>query len=147
MFIPSFIFVVAVLGGLVLLGLYLVRQDNIITQNLRANAGISCKSVLATVNVDGGNPLRSDELKNWLKLTHLCPDKNYDNAGTYTKKMASTIFIPANLNLPPTILSHRKLLRSRSKITKLKITKQPVPIHRVWRGLSPFYWRYLSRQQ
>lgn len=87
MFILSFIFVVAVLVGLVLLGLYLVRQDNIITQKFEGKRwNIPAKVYSQPLTLAVGNPLSDDELENWLNLLTYTPDKNYDNAGTFTKK-------------------------------------------------------------
>ena len=87
MFILSFIFVVAVLVGLVLLGLYLVRQDNVITQKFEGKRwNIPAKVYSQPLTLTVGNPLSDDELENWLNLLTYTPDQNYDNAGTYSKK-------------------------------------------------------------
>ena len=61
MFILSFIFVVAVLGGLVLLGLYLVRQDNVITQKFEGKRwNIPAKVYSQPLTLTVGNPLSDD---------------------------------------------------------------------------------------
>lgn len=86
-FILSFIFVVAVLVGLVLLGLYLARQDNVITQKFEGKRwNIPAKVYSQPLSLTVGNALSSDELDNWLNLLTYTPAKTYDNAGTYTKK-------------------------------------------------------------
>lgn len=86
-FIISFIFVVAVLVSLVLLGLYLARQDNIITQKFEGKRwNIPAKVYSQPLSLTVGNELSTEQLDHWLSLLTYSPAKNYDNAGTFTKK-------------------------------------------------------------
>lgn len=86
-FFLSFIFIVMVLVALVLLAIYLIKQDHLITQKFEGKRwNIPAKVYSQPLALSVGNRLSSAELDNWLNLLTYAQAKDYESPGTFTKK-------------------------------------------------------------
>lgn len=83
----SFVFVVLLLVGLIVLSLYLIRQDAIITKKFEGKRwNLPAKVYSQPLELYQGATLSTSELENWLNWLNYRKANNYEAVGTYQKK-------------------------------------------------------------
>lgn len=86
-FFLSFIFVVVCLIGLILLALYLIRQDHVITQKFEGKRwNLPAKVYSRPLELYQGATISHAELQNWLHWLNYHQANSYSSVGTYHKK-------------------------------------------------------------
>ncbi|WP_019518534.1 penicillin-binding protein 1B [Faucicola boevrei] len=92
-FLLSFIFVVIILVSLIVLALYLIKQDRIITQKFEGKRwNLPAKVYSQSLDLKQGTPLTTKELENWLNWLNYQASDNYKSVGTY-QKQGNTYYI------------------------------------------------------
>lgn len=129
-YIVSFLFIVVVVVGLVLLSLYIIRQDRLITSKFEGKRwNLPAKVYSQSLPLYQGASLNSRELEHWLNLLDYRLAKDYHSTGTYTKKgseyfIHSRAFTYANNDVEPDQVL--RLVLKDDQVEKLQST-QPNP--------------------
>ncbi|WP_410472170.1 penicillin-binding protein 1B [Faucicola mancuniensis] len=85
-FLLSFIFVIVILLSLIVLAMYLIRQDRIITQKFEGKRwNLPTKVYSQPLELYQGAKLSGEELENWLNWLNYRPASNYKSVGTFNK--------------------------------------------------------------
>lgn len=86
-FLLSFIFIVILLVGLIILSVYLIRQDRIITQKFEGKRwNLPAKVYSKPLELYQDSKLSNNELENWLHWLNYRKADNYEAVGTFTKQ-------------------------------------------------------------
>lgn len=126
-YILSFIFIVIVVVSLVLLSLYIVRQDRIITTKFEGKRwNIPAKVYSQPLQLYQGATLSPTNLDNWLTLLDYQLAKDYHTTGTYTKKGNEYYIHTREFNFANNNIEPNQVLRIQLKddqIDKLQSTQ------------------------
>ncbi|MFW2177353.1 MULTISPECIES: penicillin-binding protein 1B [unclassified Moraxella] len=126
-FVLSFIVVVVLLVALILLALYVVKQDRVITQKFEGKRwNIPAKIYSQPLQLYQGANLSPNELDNWLNLLTYRPAKDFQTAGTFIKKgneytIHTREFSFSNTNIEPNQVL--KITLKNNQIEKIQSTQ------------------------
>ncbi|ELA08325.1 penicillin-binding protein 1B [Moraxella macacae 0408225] len=127
-FVLSFIFVVIILISLIVLAVYLIKQDRVITQKFEGKRwNLPAKVYSQSLDLQQNSPLTTDELENWLGWLNYQASDDYKSVGTYQKKGNTYYIHTRKFNFSNKDVEPKQIIKlqiSNDKIVNLQSTER-----------------------
>nr|WP_026348858.1 penicillin-binding protein 1B [Psychrobacter lutiphocae] len=123
----SFILLIIIIVGMLILAMYLIKQDRVITTKFEGKRwNIPAKVYSQPLELYQGAPLTTKNLDTWLNLLNYQSSSNYDRTGTYNKSSGQYIIHTRGFRYSANDVDPEQVIKLKienSKITSIQSTQ------------------------